>query len=114
MGTQDELGGVNATLRASCTTTTQLVLNLSDCKKDKAIRQLLNGTLILLWDDHRPKVRKAAQEGASEVVLNRLQGSFFTDFSLTQIDSGTTITILHTFQWLKNTILYLNVEKLGQ
>mmetsp|Transcript_1082 Transcript_1082/g.1596 ORF Transcript_1082/g.1596 Transcript_1082/m.1596 type:complete len:1247 (+) Transcript_1082:162-3902(+) len=111
--TKDELGGVNATLRASCRTTTQLVLSVGKSVQEKAIRQLLKGTIIPLWDDRRPKVRKAAQEGACEIVLNRSCGSLFTDFCLIEMDSGTTATVLHTLQWLQSTILHMNIEKLG-
>lgn len=112
--TKDELGGVNATLRASCRTTTKLVLTVGTGAQEKAIRQLLKGTLILLWDDHRPKVRKAAQEGACEIVLNTSCGSLFTDFCLTEMNSSTAATVLHTLQWLQSTILHMNIEKLGE
>jgi len=112
--TKDELGGVNATLRASCRATTQFVLNVQSSAQDKAIRQLLKGTLIPLWDDHRPKVRKAAQEGACEIVLHGWCGSLFTEFCLIEMDSGNTTRALHTLHWLQSTILFMNIEKLGK
>mmetsp|Transcript_40077 Transcript_40077/g.45606 ORF Transcript_40077/g.45606 Transcript_40077/m.45606 type:complete len:1234 (-) Transcript_40077:9-3710(-) len=112
--TKDELGGVNATLRASCRATTQLVIIMASDAQEKVVRQLLQDTLILLWDDRRSNVRKAAQEGANEIVLNGLCGSLFTNFSSNRINSNNTTKMLQTLRWLQTTILHLQFERLGQ
>lgn len=66
--TKDELGGLNAALRACCRASSQLLQNVTNSADGQEVRKFLNGTLLALWDDHRPKVRKAAQQGASEVA----------------------------------------------
>jgi ribosomal RNA-processing protein 12 len=120
--TKDELGGLNATLRACCRTTSQflqhtLANNAGDAME---VRKVMQGTFLALWDDRRPKVRKAAQQGASELVMilkkNKAVQIVMADFVLFQLSAknNTSAGVLHTLQWLQHTIhhFHKHVDKL--
>ncbi|KAL7557491.1 hypothetical protein ACA910_019338 [Epithemia clementina (nom. ined.)] len=73
--TRDELGGANAVLRGSCRAVAQFLQRVTvatpsnNAASAQAMVQLYMGTLVRLWDDARPKVRKAAQTAALQVLL---------------------------------------------
>ena len=68
--TRDELGGSNAVLRGSCRAVACFVQRLTESTSvdTKAIQQLYLSTLIRLWEDGRPKVRKGAQSSALQIL----------------------------------------------
>jgi hypothetical protein len=67
--TQDELGGVNTVLRGACRASTTVLASLPSSTNEKAVRQLLYGTLLTLFQDDRPKVRKASHNGLCELLI---------------------------------------------
>mmetsp|Transcript_6037 Transcript_6037/g.8557 ORF Transcript_6037/g.8557 Transcript_6037/m.8557 type:complete len:1336 (-) Transcript_6037:89-4096(-) len=66
--TNDELGGLNATLRATCRASTQIMKCVSPQTDETAVQQFIQATLLTLFQDKRPKVRKAAHQGALELL----------------------------------------------
>ena len=113
--TKDELGGLNATLRACCRVTSLLLQNISTTTADATeVRKLVQGSLILLWEDRRPKVRKAAQQAVSEVlsVGNKDIQTTLTDYCVSQLGrKKNAAAVLHTLTWLPNNIFQLSTEK---
>jgi ribosomal RNA-processing protein 12 len=69
METKDELGGVNAVLRGACRATLQVLKHLEAKADHNAVKQLFNETLVTLFQDKRPKVRKAAYNGTLELLM---------------------------------------------
>lgn len=69
METKDELGGINAVLRSTCRVTSKVLQQIHANADPKVVRQLLADTLLLLFHDRRPKVRKAAQAAVLELLL---------------------------------------------
>lgn len=67
--TKDELGGINAVLRAVCRASTELIKCLTPKCDAKLIKQFYFGTIMGLFEDHRPKVRKASQNGIIEILF---------------------------------------------
>ena len=71
METKDELGGMNALLRWTCKATTAILSHLSSKSLDEAeVKQFLRGTLLALFQDRRPKVRRAAHAGVLEMLTS--------------------------------------------
>lgn len=114
--TNDELGGLNATLRACCRVTSLFLQHLSPSADATEVRKLIQGSLTLLWEDRRPKVRKAAQQAVSEAlsVQNKEIKTALTDYCVAQIVSKkNTNAVLHTLQWLPHNIFTLQTEKIS-
>lgn len=127
--TKDELGGVNATLRWTCRASSQILKYLGSSSIDeKAAKQLLLCTLVALFDDRRPKVRKAAQEAVLEVLRAREMGfgchSVITKTITSYVDSNLVTAkkspnvdhfnrLLHLVPFVERSILFLNFTKLG-
>ena len=70
--TKDELGGINAVLRGLCRSTAEILRMLSPktTTDDKALKQFYHGTLMALFDDHRPKVRKASHNSIADILFS--------------------------------------------
>lgn len=129
----DELGGVNAVLRWTCRTSTELIRRL-DGKADNntsnknIIRQLFMTTHIALFHDRRPKVRKAAYNGALELLLAedrrcnpaiiKSTTSFVHNELAAQVRRGdidvSNHNVLHVLQFLERSITKLDYSKLGK
>ena len=78
--TKDELGGSNAVLRGGCRAVASYLQRLQEagaCASldHSAMHQLFMSTLVHLCEDSRPKVRKAAQTAALQVVLSPMAHS---------------------------------------
>lgn len=69
METKDELGGVNATLRGVIRASTQVIKKLPLNAPEKAVQALFHGTILSLFEDRRPKVRKAAHNATMELLM---------------------------------------------
>jgi hypothetical protein len=120
--TKDELGGINATLRSACRAVTEILRQIPPTANEKLVRQFFHGTLLNLFDDRRPKVRKATQNGIAELLMveKRHAGirQALTDFSHQHLDrarkgKGDNASLLHLFCFLERVVLSLDVEKLG-
>jgi hypothetical protein len=138
METADELGGTNAVLRWTCRACCAFLKRLDSTTADsKAIRQLFTGTLIALFQDRRPKVRKAAHNGTLEVLQIAEAGdglfhnnsnnnkchpviiktmSQYVHEQLSKAPNNSEKRdgdLLHLLSFLERAILYLNHSKLG-
>ena len=139
METKDELGGINAVLRSTCRATGQVLQQIHAQADPKVVKQLLTDTLLVLFHDRRPKVRKAAQAAVLELLL--LQQSMPTESSRhchpsipkvvtnyahtvlrtvkkqSEGESSTTAQslseVLHLLGFLEQSALLLDVVKLG-
>ena len=69
METRDELGGVNATLRGATRASTEVIKKLPLNAPEKAVNALFHGTILSLFEDRRPKVRKAAHNATVELLM---------------------------------------------
>jgi ribosomal RNA-processing protein 12 len=114
--TKDELGGLNATLRACCRVTSLFLQHISPTADAMEVRKFLQGSLVLLWEDHRPKVRKAAQQAVSEVLPsgNKEIQTTMTDYCVAQLGrKKNSSAVIHTLQWLPNNIFFLQTERMS-
>jgi hypothetical protein len=68
--TKDGLGGTNSVLRGVCRASTEVINNLTRQCDAKLLKQFFFGTLIALFEDHRPKVRKASHNSTLEIILS--------------------------------------------
>jgi len=75
--THDELGGLNATLRATCRTSTQVMKCISPQADSNAVQQFIQATVLTLFQDKRPKVRKAAHQGALDLLRTSKPNAIF-------------------------------------
>jgi hypothetical protein len=127
METQDELGGINAVLRGACRASTEVLRCIPPNSPDKVVRQLLHGTLLTLFQDPRPRVRRAAHNGVCELVVMEqpschaavLKGS--TAYLHAHLESvrqdplkeSNNMELLHLLGFLQRSILYMDATKLG-
>lgn len=127
METQDELGGINAVLRGACRASAQVLRCIPPNSPDKVVRQLLHGTLLTLFQDPRPRVRRAAHNGVCELVVMDdpschaavLKGS--TAYLHAHLESvrqdplkeSKNMELLHLLGFLQRSILYMDATKLG-
>lgn len=70
METKDELGGINATLRGVVQASAEIIKKLPSNTPEKAVKSLFHGTILSLFEDRRPKVRKAAYNATVELLMN--------------------------------------------
>jgi hypothetical protein len=125
--TKDELGGANALLRWTCRTTSTFLQHLDKTTDAKAVKQLLMGTLLALFKDRRPKVRKAAQSSVLELLVTPknkstiaetisafIQNAFLKEVrSEDKVSTESLNELLHILPFLERSIMYLNYRKLG-
>lgn len=120
--TKDELGGINATLRSACRAVTEILRKLPQSTNEKLVRQFFHGTLLNLFDDRRPKVRKAAQSGCLDVLMTEschlVIGQSLTAFShqhleRARIGKGDNASLLHLLSFLERAALSLDFESIG-
>jgi hypothetical protein len=118
-------GGANAVLRASCKVATVLLQALPNSTDEKAVHQYIVGTLMVMFRDGRPKVRKAAQNAAIEVLVDprklphksvtkALNTYIHNEFheALSKEDSSMH-DFLHVFPLLERSVFRLNYNKIG-
>ena len=124
METKDELGGLNATLRGACKASAELLRTLppnNSTSMEKHIRQLLHGTIVTLFDDRRPKVRKTAHSAACEILVNpnchavlrQSMNSYVHSHLQTAKKGQSDGDILHLLGFLERAIVHLDVERIG-
>ena len=121
--TKDELGGINATLRSACRTVSEILRRLSPNASEKLVTQLFHGTLLSLFDDRRPKVRKASQNSCMESLMSQqchpaIQQSL-TAFACQQLErarhgKGENTSLLHLLGFLERAIVSLEFAKIGE
>ena len=129
METKDELGGANAVLRWTCRASSQLLNRLGPNTDEKTVKQFLLGTLLALFRDRRPKVRKAARGGALEVLVVGESGtvihpvvkktlSSYVHIELARVAKSQSAedfnNLLHLVPFVESSIRHLNYAKLGQ
>lgn len=134
--TTDELGRVNAVLRRTCRVSTEVLRRVGTSANEQIVKELLTGTILTLFQDRRPKVRKAAHGSTIEllsmgeeeptptarssschVVIRRT----VTQFAHNQLSSARRYRhqneqlrdVLHLLGFLEQAIFYLNYSKLG-
>ena len=120
--TKDELGGINATLRSACRAVVGILSHLTLNASEKVVTQLFHGTLLSLFDDRRPKVRKAAQNGCIELLMGQqchpaIQLNL-TAFACKQLErarhgKGENTSLLHLLSFLERAIITLDLGKIG-
>lgn len=71
MQTRDELGGINATLRGVTRASCEVLKRIGPNVPEKAVKQLFTGTILTLFQDRRPKVRKAAHNATCILLMMR-------------------------------------------
>jgi hypothetical protein len=71
LDTKDGLGGMSAMLSNACDAVTEILRYLPRITDERAMRQLLNSTLLTLIQDTRAKVQNAAKEGLSILLSMR-------------------------------------------
>ena len=114
--TKDELGGLNATLRACCRATSLYLQHISSTADATEVCKFVQGSIVLLWEDRRPKVRKAAQQAASEVLSggNKEIKMTMTDYCVSKLSQKKhSSALLHTLHWLPHNIFSLQTERLS-
>ena len=67
--TRDEMGGINATLRGVARASCELLKRIGPTFPEKAVKLLFSGTILTLFQDRRPKVRKAAQNATCVLLM---------------------------------------------
>lgn len=122
METKDELGGANAVLRATCRLTTEVLRNIDKTADEKVVKQLLTIVLLGLFEDRRPKVRKAAHGGVHELLMQprchavvRRSINQYAHHELVKAKKNKDAPgdCLHLLAFLEHSILYLDYSKLA-
>jgi hypothetical protein len=127
--TKDELGGINAVLRWACRASTEVLKRLDASADDKAVKQFFGGTLLTLFKDRRPKVRKAAYNGVVELlqvedgsachpaIVRSTTAHVHTEFTKAQREkknqNETLTDLLHLISFLERAIVNLDHAKIG-
>lgn len=124
-GTKDGLGGNNSVLRGVCRASTEVIKNVTLKCDSKLLKQFFIGTLLTLFEDNRPKLRKAAQNGVAEILLsescNPVITKCMTAFSHNKLRSGLKKAskeepqqeLLHLVTFLERTIHTLDMTTLS-
>jgi hypothetical protein len=129
LDTKDELGAITFVLCSSCKAAAELLRYLPSDVDEKHVRHLLNSTLLALFDDVRPKVRKAAKDeicgllkmehplchvavrdSINKRVLSHLR-SF--GFSSSQKSDQKSIQLLDLLGFLQSSIMSINFTSIG-
>jgi hypothetical protein len=117
--------GANAVLRASCRVATVLLQALPGSTDEKAVQQFLTGTLLTIFNDARPKVRKAAHHGVLEILLDQeksphksvmrtLNTYILNEFNIVTSHGDSALQkILHLLPFVERSIFHLNYERIG-
>jgi hypothetical protein len=127
--TKDELGGINAVLRWACRASTEVLKRLDASADEKAVKQLFGGTLLALFQDRRPKVRKAAYNGAVELlvvedgpachpaIVKATTAHVHAELTKAQRDkknqNETLADLMHVISFLERAIVHLDYAKIG-
>ena len=67
--TKDGLGGTNSVLRGVCRASKELINNVTHKCDPKLLKQVFFGTLMALFEEDRPKLRKASHNATLEIIL---------------------------------------------
>lgn len=126
---RDELGGINSVLRAVCRASTELIKCLTPKCDANLVKQFYFGTIMGLFEDHRPKVRKASQNGVIEILFADVASpchpailkatNFYSHNKLRTIlkgvkkDEEPQPELLHLLSFLQRTISQLDISTLG-
>jgi hypothetical protein len=128
METKDELGGANAVLRWACRASGEILKSLNSNADEKSVNQFFLGTLVALFRDRRPNVRKAAQDGVVEVLVSQETGnnrhpviirtmSAYVHSELAKVAKSQSMDsfsdLLQFLPFVERSILYLNYAKLS-
>jgi hypothetical protein len=129
----DEVGGVNALLRWVCRVANGLLSVLPASTDLKTVQQFFIGTLLELFHDKRPKVRKAAHASILELLaapvaapnrgpkstIVKEMNSYIHKTLLAAVSSNDRLDdksyqeLLHLLPFLERSILCLDYSKLG-
>lgn len=123
METKDGLGGVFALLKNAAILSGELLKYLPANTDTKAIKHFLQGTLLALFNDPRPKVWKAANSSLCELMISQSNQvvvkmlSSHAHSHLAKAASNPKIEVIESMQqlvnFLEHSILYMNYEQLG-
>lgn len=123
METNDGLGGVFSLLKNASVLSGELLKYLPHNTDTKAVKHFLQGTLLTMFNDTRPKVWKAANSSlcglmvsqANPVVMKML--SSHAHSHLAKAASNPKTEVIESMQqlvnFLEHSILYMNYEQLG-
>lgn len=126
----EEIGGTNALLRWICRVSVGVLLCIAPNTEAKAVKQFFLGTLIAMFRDKRPKVRKAAHTGVLELLARQSETNRPSTHSAIYFEVEEYIhrelmsakemkgdadfqDVLHLLPFVERSILYLNYRKLG-
>jgi hypothetical protein len=129
----EELGGVNALLRWVCRVAQGLLSVLPTSTDVKTVQQVFLGTLLELFKDKRPKVRKAAHASILELLAAPIaapnrgpKSTIIKEMNLyihktmlaavssnERLDDKSYQDLLHLLPFLERSILCLDYSKLG-
>ena len=124
--TKDELGGVNSLMRWTCRVVSKVLQSIQSNADAAQVKQFTNETLLSLLNDRRPKVRKEAAAGISEVLFSetchkevRKATSHYAHLVLTKArkaiqDQDRLGDTIHCLSFLETCIFKLDYNKLLQ
>jgi len=128
LDSNDEVGGINAVLRALCKACTELLKQLTSKADGTLVKHCFGGTLMALLEDRRPKVRKAAQNAIAEVLVHSSKhgnpiivksiNSLFrhqlrSSFKKVNQGEDPNTKLLHLLSFLESTMSHLDISYLG-
>jgi hypothetical protein len=124
METKDELGGINALLRWTCRSVSKVLQQLTRHADAGQVKALVEGTLLILMNDRRPKVRKEAVVGLSDVLCSndcpREVRKVTTHYAHAILSSARKapgnhdrlVDVVHLLPFLETSIFSLDLDKL--
>ncbi len=123
METKDGLGGVFSLLKHASILSGKLLMYMPSTTDTKLIKHFLQGTLLTLFNDPRPKVWKAANSSLCELMISQSNQvvvkmlSLHAHSHLAKAASNPKTEVIESLQQLVNflghSILYMNYEQLG-
>ena len=123
--TKDELGGIPSVLKAACRASTEFLRSIPSAVPEKAVRQLLYGTLLSMFQDPRQGIQKAAQGGVCELLVmeechpsikkgvNSFVHSHLESLRKDPLNEEKNKDLLYLLGFLQQSILHLQTMKLG-
>jgi ribosomal RNA-processing protein 12 len=123
METKDGLGGVFSLLKHAAIFSGELLKYIPSTTDTKLIKHFLQGTLLTLFNDPRPKVWKAANSSLCELMISQSNQvvvkmlSSHAHSHLAKAASNPKTEVIESMQqlvnFLEHSILYMNYEQLG-
>jgi ribosomal RNA-processing protein 12 len=117
--TSEDLGAANATLRGVVRASGELIKRFHPTQPEKAVKQLFNGTILTLFEDRRPKVRKAAHNATCELLMmescHPSVAQSVQSYSLLRLKNQNVedAHLLHLLAFLERSVVFLDLS-LGQ